>query len=82
MIGAMVLVVLAIKAVIQSIIKGAQNKPTWKGIIISAFFGVLPLYLIFCFLGLMGEDSGNNTNQPTPPTSKPQLPPMKNTKTN
>jgi len=32
------------------------NSPTWKGIIISALLGMLPFYLVLCFLGLMGEE--------------------------
>ncbi len=31
------------------------NTPTWKGIIISALLGCLPLYLFLCFIGWMGE---------------------------
>lgn len=34
----------------------AQNAPTWKGVIISAILGLLPLYLILCFFGVMGEE--------------------------
>lgn len=33
----------------------AKHLPTWTGIIISALFGLLPLYLILCFFGFMGE---------------------------
>lgn len=33
----------------------AQNTPTWEGIIISTLIGLLPLYLILCFFGYMGE---------------------------
>ncbi|MBQ3382059.1 MAG: hypothetical protein IJG54_01835 [Bacteroidales bacterium] len=35
----------------------AKNLPTWEGIIISALLGMLPLYLILCFFGWMGEES-------------------------
>ncbi len=35
---------------------GPQNNPTWKGIIISALIGMLPFYLILCFMGYMGEE--------------------------
>lgn len=35
----------------------AKNTPTWEGIIISALLGMLPLYLILCFFGWMGEES-------------------------
>lgn len=34
----------------------AKNLPTWEGIIISALLGMLPLYLILCFFGWMGEE--------------------------
>ena len=30
--------------------------PTWKGIIISALIGLLPLYLVLCFLKVMGKE--------------------------
>ncbi len=33
-----------------------KNMPTWKGIIISAILGLLVLYLVCCFFGLMGEE--------------------------
>jgi hypothetical protein len=33
-----------------------MNTPTWKGIIISAILGMLPLYLVLCFFGIMGDD--------------------------
>ena len=33
-----------------------KNLPTWKGIIISAILGLLVLYLVCCFFGLMGEE--------------------------
>ena len=42
--------------VIKAIINGAKNNPTWKGVIISAILGMLPLYLILCFFGVMGEE--------------------------
>lgn len=48
--------VLIIIGIIKVISKGPSNNPTWKGIIISAIFGMLPLYLICCFLGWMGEE--------------------------
>ena len=35
---------------------GGSNTPTWSGIIISAIFGMLPLYLILCFFGVLGEE--------------------------
>jgi len=33
-----------------------MNTPTWEGIIISALLGMLPLYLVLCFFGIMGKD--------------------------
>lgn len=36
--------------------KGGKNLPSWKGIIISAILGMLPLYLILCFFGVMGDE--------------------------
>ena len=47
--GSIYLIVKIIKA-------GIPNTPTWKGIIISALLGMLPLYLVLCFFGVMGED--------------------------
>ena len=40
---------------IQAIIRSATHVPTWGGIIISAILGMLPLYLVLCFFGVMGE---------------------------
>ncbi len=42
--------------IIKIIKAGIPNTPTWKGIIISALLGLLPLYLVLCFFGVMGED--------------------------
>lgn len=56
MIGVMVLVVLGIKTVIQAVIDGATNMPTWNGIIISTLLGALPFYLIMCWFGWWGEE--------------------------
>ena len=39
----------------QTVRHRGRKDPTWKGIIISTLFGMLPLYLIFCYLGLMGK---------------------------
>ena len=50
-IGIICLVVWAIQAIIRS----ATYVPTWEGIIISAILGMLPLYLVLCFFGVMGE---------------------------
>lgn len=54
------IIIVATAGVIYIIVKiikaGIPNTPTWKGIIISALLGVLPLYLVLCFFGVMGED--------------------------
>jgi len=42
--------------IVKIIMAGIPNTPTWKGIIISALLGMLPLYLVLCFFGVMGED--------------------------
>ena len=34
----------------------SRRNPTVTGVIISLLFGVLPLYLILCFFGLMGDE--------------------------
>ncbi len=48
-------------AIIVVIFRNAKwNYPTWKGIIISALIGMLPLYLFFCFMGWMGEESNKS----------------------
>jgi hypothetical protein len=52
-VGIMILIGVAIS-------HGGENYPTWTGIIISAMIGMLPLYLILCFFGVMGEER----NQP------------------
>lgn len=54
-IGLIYLMVCPIKAIIRS----ATNMPTWTGIIISAIVGMLPLYLILCFFGIIGEKRNN-----------------------
>lgn len=41
--------------VIKAIIRSATNVPTWEGIIISALLGMLPLYLVLCYFGIIGE---------------------------
>ena len=35
---------------------GKAHIPTWKGIILSALIGLLPLYLILCFFQVMGKE--------------------------
>lgn len=45
----------AMGGVVKKIIDKSRNTPTWEGIIISAIIGLLPLYLVLCFLGYMGE---------------------------
>jgi hypothetical protein len=52
----LILMILMIVGIVKVIFKGPAKNPTWKGIIISAWVGLLPLYLIFCFLGWMGEE--------------------------
>lgn len=32
-----------------------RNRPTWKGTIISFVIGALPIYLLLCLMGVMGE---------------------------
>lgn len=48
--------VLLLVWVIKVIINGPTNNPTWRGIIISAVLGLLPLYLFLCWMGWMGEE--------------------------
>ena len=51
---------------IKALIRNAIHVPTWTGIIISAVLGMLPLYLILCFFGIMGEarnDGSINNNR-------------------
>lgn len=48
--------ILFIVGIIKVISRGPAKNPTWKGIIISAILGLLLFYLIFCFLGWMGEE--------------------------
>ena len=47
---------------IKALIRNATHVPTWEGIIISALLGMLPLYLILCFLGIMGESRKTFSN--------------------
>lgn len=42
--------------VIKTIINRATNVPTWKGVIISAMFGMLPFYLLMCWIGVWGNE--------------------------
>lgn len=60
MLLAIIIMVLLLVGLVKLFIKGAAKNPTWKGIIISALVGLLPLYLIFCFLGWMGEERRPN----------------------
>ena len=41
--------------VIVAICDGGKNNPTWPGIILSFLLNLLVLYLVLCFLGIMGE---------------------------
>lgn len=52
----MLLMVIGVIALIVSAIKNSKNQPTMKGVIISLIFGLLPLYLILCVVGIMGEE--------------------------
>lgn len=61
-IGTLYIVIWAIKTIIRS----ATNMPTWSGIIISTIVGILPLYLILCFFGLMGEKRYQPSNSTQP----------------
>lgn len=51
------LVLFAVCALVVSLLRNSKNRntPTWNGIIISALLGCLPLYLVLCFFGVMGE---------------------------
>lgn len=51
-----IFLVLIIIVVVKMINNARWNTPTWRGIIISALLGALPLYLFLCFLGYMGEE--------------------------
>ncbi len=50
------LILLVVGVFFLLISKSGKNYPTWTGIIISAIFGLLALYLILCFFGIMGEE--------------------------
>lgn len=52
---AIILMILVI-SVVTILINGPKNDPTWTGIIVSALIGMLPLYLVLCFLGVMGDE--------------------------
>lgn len=52
----MLFLIVGFIALIVSAIKGSRNQPTMKGVIISLIIGMLPLYLILCFFGVMGEE--------------------------
>ena len=53
----LLLVIFVVCALVVSLLRNSENRntPTWNGIIISALIGCLPLYLVLCFFGLMGE---------------------------
>ena len=51
----MVLIIIIITCGVKILLKHTANIPTWKGIIISSIIGLLPLYLVLCFFGKMGE---------------------------
>lgn len=50
------LIIIGMVLLLSAAIKGARNQPTMKGVIISLIIGMLPLYLILCFFGVMGEE--------------------------
>ena len=50
----MILIIVVI-ALVAVAVKGAWNQPTMKGVIISLIIGMLPLYLILCIFGVMGD---------------------------
>lgn len=53
----MLLLIFALMIVLlAAAIKYSKNQPTMKGVIISLILGMLPLYLILCFFGVMGEE--------------------------
>ena len=60
------LVIWGIVGLIKALINNACNTPTWKGIIISAIFGLLPFYLIMCFFGWAGEFREQKYNEDNP----------------
>ena len=49
--GIVIFVIWAIMAIIGS----SNSNPTLLGVVVSLMLGVLPLYLILCFFGIMGE---------------------------
>lgn len=52
-----ILIIIALLIGFARLIAHARwNRPTWKGIIISAILGALPLYLFLCLIGVMGDD--------------------------
>lgn len=61
------LVIWGIVGLIKALINNASNTPTWKGIIISAIFGLLPFYLIMCFFGWAGESRKQKYNEDDDP---------------
>lgn len=52
----MMLLMIGVIALIAAAFKGSKNQPTMKGVIISLLIGMLPLYLILCCFGVMGEE--------------------------
>lgn len=41
---------------ILAILGCSRCNPTLLGVVVSLFLGVLPIYLILCFFGLMGDE--------------------------
>ena len=59
----LVVIFLLIILIIRGLINSARNTPSWRGIIWSAIFGVLPFYLIMCFFGWAGESRKQEYNE-------------------
>lgn len=51
----LIIIFLIIFLIFRAVRNGSKNKPTWEGIIISAVIGLLPIYLVLCYFGYMGE---------------------------
>lgn len=41
---------------VLAILGCSRCNPTLLGVVVSLFLGVLPIYLILCFFGLMGDE--------------------------
>ena len=63
-----VLLVVGIGALVILAIKYTRNSPTLEGIAISALLGMLPLYLVLCFFGIMGEGDEEDEDEQSEPS--------------